>query len=240
MAGGHSPIPFAVNALRTERSLPTVHQWALSRSFRVDLDRLPAVASCTTPGSRILARAMQKLEDNNQQTDRKESPMIPDRLDKHEVFQFLRPDQLRAISDVAQVMECEAGKTIYERGAKADHFYVVLRGQVSLRLPSKSGVSIQIDELTEGAVFGSCVCFQFVEYSLNAQCTADSKLLKIESATLKELMDQDLLMGYTIQTQISRIYFNRYIQTMKKLQSIVMNLPLETEESAAERTPVAV
>ena len=51
-------------------------------------------------------------------------------------------------------------------------------------------------------------------------------------------MDQDLLMGYTIQTQISRIYFNRYIETMKKLQSIVMNLPIETAQPAAVRTPV--
>ena len=166
--------------------------------------------------------------------------MIPDRLDKHEVFQFLRPDQLRAISDVAQVMDFAAGETIYERGAKADHFYVVLDGQISLRLPGRSGVSIQIDELTEGAVFGSCVCFQFVEYSLNAQCTRDSKVLKIESATLKELMDQDLLMGYTIQTQISRIYFNRYIETMKKLQSIVMNLPLETTQPSVSKAPVSV
>jgi len=166
--------------------------------------------------------------------------MIPDRLDKHEVFQFLRPDQVRAISDVAKVVEFTAGETIYERGAKADHFYVVLEGQVSLRLPGQTGVSIQIDELTEGAVFGSCVCFQFVEYSLNAQCTRDSKLLKIESATLKELMDEDLLMGYTIQTQISRIYFNRYIETMKKLQSIVMNLPLESTQPAATAARVAV
>jgi len=104
--------------------------------------------------------------------------MIPDRLDKHEVFRFLRPDQVRAISDVAEVVEYQAGETIYEKGSKADHFYVVLDGQVSLRLPGQSGVSIQIDELTEG-VFGSCICFQLVEYSLNAQCTCDSKLLKI-------------------------------------------------------------
>jgi len=166
--------------------------------------------------------------------------MIPDRLDKNEVFQFLRPDQVRAISDVAQVVEYQAGDTIYERGTKADHFFVVLDGQVSLRLPSQSGVSIQIEELTTGAVFGSCICFQLVNYSLNAQCTRNSKLLKIESATLKELMDEDLLMGYTIQTQISRIYFNRYIQTMKKLQSIVMNLPLETAQPASTRTPVGV
>jgi len=166
--------------------------------------------------------------------------MIPDRLDKHEVFQFLRPDQVRAISDVAKVVNFSAGDTVYEKGSKADHFYVVLDGQVSLRLPGQSGVSIQIDELTEGAVFGSCICFQLVEYSLNAQCTRDSRLLKIESATLKELMDEDLLMGYTIQTQISRIYFNRYIDTMKKLQSVVMNLPLETTQPTASRTSVTV
>jgi CRP-like cAMP-binding protein len=166
--------------------------------------------------------------------------MIPDRLNKNEVFQFLRPEQVRAISDVAQVVEFEAGETIYQRGTTADHFFVVLSGQVSLRLPGTSGVSIQIEELTEGAVFGSCICFQLVDYSLNAQCTRNSRLLKIESATLKELMDQDLLMGYTIQTQISRIYFQRYIETMKKLQSIVMNLPLETSQSAPVRAEAAV
>jgi len=53
-------------------------------------------------------------------------------------------------------------------------------------------------------------------------------------------MDEDLLMGYTIQTQISRIYFNRYIDTMKKLQSVVMNLPLETTQPTASRTSVTV
>ena len=166
--------------------------------------------------------------------------MIPDRLDKHEVFQFLRPEQVRAISDVAAVVEFRAGETIYEKGATADHFFVVLEGQVSLRLPGQTGVSIQIDELTEGTVFGSCVCFQLATYSLNAQCTRDSKLLKIESATLKELMDQDLLMGYTIQTQISRIYFQRYIDTMNKLQSIVLNLPLQPTGSELEKATVTV
>jgi len=153
--------------------------------------------------------------------------MAVERLEGHEVFQFLRPDQMRAISDVAQVVDYRAGDTIYERGARAEHFFVLLDGQVSLRLPGKAGVSIQIDELTGGAMFGSCVCFQLVEYSLKAVCTEDSRLLKIESATLKELMDDDPMMGYTIQTQISRVYFNRYVETMRKLQSIVMNLPLE-------------
>jgi hypothetical protein len=53
-------------------------------------------------------------------------------------------------------------------------------------------------------------------------------------------MDGDLLMGYTIQTQISRIYFNRYIDTMKKLQSIVLSLPLETVQQEPANMPVGV
>jgi len=162
------------------------------------------------------------------------------RLEGQEVFQYLRPEQMKAISDVAEVVEFGAGETIYEKETRANHFYVVLEGQVSLRLPGQSDVSIQIDELTKGAMFGSCICFQFINYSLNAQCTAASKLLKIESATLKELMDGDLLLGYTIQTQISRIYFNRYIDTMKKLQSIVLNRPLETVQPASTNVPVGV
>jgi CRP-like cAMP-binding protein len=154
--------------------------------------------------------------------------MAVERLERHEVFQFLRPDQVMAISEAAEVMEYRAGETIYHKGEPAVFFYVVLDGQVSLRMPGKAGISIQVDELTTGAMFGSCVCFQLVDYSLTAQCTSDTKVLKLDAATLKALMDKDLVMGYAIQTQISRIYFNRYLDTMKKLQSIVLNLPIET------------
>jgi len=164
--------------------------------------------------------------------------MALERLDGQEVFQFLRPEQLKAISDVAEVVEYSAGDMIYEKDSPAEFFYVVLEGQVSLRMPGQSGVSLQVDALTVGAMFGSCVCFQFVDYSLDARCTSDSRLLKIESATLKELMDRDLVLGYTIQSQISRIYFHRYIDTMKKLQAIVLNLPLEPVEGDAARAPV--
>ena len=57
---------------------------------------------------------------------------------------------------------------------------------------------------------------------------AGKKLLKIKASTLKKLMDDDLVMGYAVQTAISQIYFKRYIETMNKLQAIVMNIPIET------------
>ncbi|MCU0305261.1 MAG: cyclic nucleotide-binding domain-containing protein [Thermoanaerobaculales bacterium] len=166
--------------------------------------------------------------------------MSVERLEGHEVFQFLRPEQLETISDVAEIVELEAGDVVYRKSTRADHFYVLLEGQVALRLPGKAGVSLQVEELTPGAMFGSCVCFKLTDYSLEARCTTDSKLLKIESATLRKLMDRDLVLGYTIQTQISRIYFHRYLDAMKKLQAIVLNLPLETASPAPAEVAVGV
>lgn len=160
--------------------------------------------------------------------------MAIEQLDRQEVFQFLRPDQMKKISDVSEVFSLAAGETVYEKGSLADHFFIVLEGQVSLRLPGYKGISIQIDELRPGAIFGSCMCFQLRDYSLDARCTRDSRLLKISSVALKKLMDDDLVMGYGIQTHISRIYFRRYIDTMTKLQSIVLNLPLEAVQSETQ------
>ena len=139
------------------------------------------------------------------------------RLMSHDVFQYLRPDQMNAISSAAEEITPEAGTFVFRRGEPAEDLYVVLEGQVRLRLPRPDGGSTLIDEVTEGAVFGSCVCFQIDTFMLNAQCTQDSRLLKIKAKTLKKLMDADLVMGYAVQTLISRVYFKRYVETMGKL-----------------------
>jgi CRP-like cAMP-binding protein len=145
----------------------------------------------------------------------------------HEIFQMLRPDQVSSLSSAAEEISLREGDVVFRRGEPADHLYVVLEGQVALRLGELEGVSVLIDEVGPESIFGSCVCFQIDAYTLSASCSADSRLLRIKASTLKKLMDEDLLMGYTIQTMISRSYFKRYVDTMRKLQAIVQSLPLE-------------
>ncbi len=156
---------------------------------------------------------------------------MPERLVAHDVFSFLRPEQVDAISERAERVRFAADAIVYERGEKADHIYTVLDGGVTLRLPGAAGFSVVIDQLGRGDMFGSCVCFQRDAYALTAQCAMDSELLRIESAALRDLMDRDLPMGYALQTRISAIYFGRYIETMRKLQAITMSLPLEHAQS---------
>jgi len=100
---------------------------------------------------------------------------------------------------------------------------------VSLRLPAEAtGVSVLIDELFEGDLFGGCVSDALDTYSLNAQCMEESEILAISVSALRAIMDEDPRMGYIIQSGISKIYFKRYVETMEKLQAVVMNIPVES------------
>ena len=75
--------------------------------------------------------------------------MAIETLRREEVFEFLRPDQVDALSNAAEVVRPRAGDLVYDQGEAADSLYVLLSGQVSLRLPGKAGVSILIDQLNE-------------------------------------------------------------------------------------------
>jgi CRP-like cAMP-binding protein len=155
--------------------------------------------------------------------------MVVARLEKQHVFDLLRAEQVDALSNASQVVKLKAGEEVYRKGEKALDFYIVLSGEVALRLPGKGGVSILIDQVTDGALFGSCVSLPLDCYMCSTQCTKDSELLKIRAEALKHLLDDDPRMGYAVQSHISRVYFERYMETMKKLQAIVMNIPIEPE-----------
>ena len=154
---------------------------------------------------------------------------VEERLESHDVFGFLTPKQVDSISNTAQAVRYKGGDTVYSQGEPAEFIYVVLEGEVLLRLPGKGGLSVPIDVATAGTMFGSCMCFDIKTYSTTAQCTQDSKLLKIPAVALSDLMDEDLRMGYAMQRRLSQVYFNRYLDTMRKLQTVVMSLPVEAD-----------
>ena len=150
-------------------------------------------------------------------------------LSSHDVFGFLQPTQLNSISDVAEVVSVAAGETVFRSGDPAEFLFAVLDGKVSLRLPREDGVTLQIEEVSTGALFGSCVCFDLSTYTLTAICSEDSTLLKINAASLKRVMDEDLAVGYPLQRMISRTYFKRYLDTMNRLRSVAESLALRVE-----------
>jgi len=153
-----------------------------------------------------------------------------ERLKRKHVFEFLTAEQIDALNKDSEIIDLKEGELVYQKGEKAEYLYVVLSGVVAIRLPERKTVSILIDELTEGTMFGSCVFPTLDSYFCSAQCAKESELLRIRSAALKKVLEDDPRTGYAIQARISQIYFKRYMETMKKLQAIVKSIPIESAE----------
>jgi CRP-like cAMP-binding protein len=104
----------------------------------------------------------------------------------------------------------------------------VREGSVALRGLGPGAVGLHIDEVRPGEIFGACICLGRDRYTLDAQCTAPTTLLRVRADTLKQMLDADPRLGYAVQATISAIYFRRYLETVTKLQAIVHSLPLVT------------
>jgi CRP-like cAMP-binding protein len=145
-------------------------------------------------------------------------------MEAQALFRFLRPEQVAAISDAAEPTSSRAGDIVYRQGSKARYSYIVVSGKVALLQQEGAGLGVIVDELGEGELFGTCVCLDLDTYTVTAQCTEDAELLRIEAPVLKKLMDEDLRMGYALQTQISKLYFKRYIESMTRSRATATHI----------------
>jgi CRP-like cAMP-binding protein len=152
--------------------------------------------------------------------------MQPTGVRGHTLFQMLQPEQVTALSDAAEEIVLEPGGAVYRHGDRAEFLYVVREGAVALRCNWAGGIGLHVDEVKPGEVFGACICFGRETYALDAQCEQRTKLLRIRADALKRLLDDDLRLGYTVQSYLSSVYYRRYIDTLTKLQAVVHSLPL--------------
>jgi CRP-like cAMP-binding protein len=152
--------------------------------------------------------------------------MPVEKLRKHELFQLLSPNEIERLSNVSGVAKLKEGEKVYSEGHPASHLFVLLKGRVELRRPTKGGPDLLVDDLLEGSVFGVSSLTGAERYLLNAECVVDSEVLKVEGAVLRQILDANPVVGYTIQRKIAQVFFKRYVDTMERLRTVVQAIPL--------------
>jgi CRP-like cAMP-binding protein len=150
--------------------------------------------------------------------------MGADRLERHELFALLNPMEMARLSEAAAVVTVKRGERLYSEGLPAGHFFVLLKGKVELRRPTKDGPGVVVEELAEGDIFGVSSLVGAERYLLNAECVEDAGVLKIERGALRRLLDENPVVGYAIQKKISAVFFSRYVDAMERLESITRAL----------------
>ena len=149
-------------------------------------------------------------------------------LTGHDIFRSFLPEQVAAISKCASARKLEKGDIIYQPDRKATHVFVLLDGQVELRLPSgTSELGFLVSRVSKGELFGIAPLLKSECYTTSALCTRASKVLFIEAKPLIEMLSNHPLLGFKIMTVVAGAYFSRYQSLIERVQRALSDLAVE-------------
>jgi len=144
-------------------------------------------------------------------------------VEEKEIFSLLTSKQVAEISEVAVIKDFEEGQIIYDQKETAKNLFILLEGEVSLRIPSKKDVSIEnfsleIEKITNhGELFGTNLLFGLNRYMSRARVKKSSKIMILDAEKFLSIIRENRS-EFVIMTYLAKVYFQRYINTMKELE----------------------
>lgn len=148
-------------------------------------------------------------------------------LKGHELFHNLSVEEVDGISSFSERRGFDKGDTIFPHGQMADKVYLLLEGGVHLRLPAKpEEFRIIVSKLEKGDLFGLSPLVGMDRYTLEALCVEDAEVLAIDAKRFRALLEADCTAGFVIMSEVAQAYFDRYLNLLNRLQSIVLQIPL--------------
>ena len=144
-------------------------------------------------------------------------------IEEKEIFSLLTSKQIAEISEFAEVKDFEEDQIIYNPQETARDLYILLEGEVSLRVPSKKDLSfdnfsIEIERITNnGQLFGTNLLFGLNKYMTRARVKKPSKIMIIHAERFLHIIRENRS-EFAIMSYLAKVYFERYIDTMKELE----------------------
>ena len=144
-------------------------------------------------------------------------------IEEKEIFSLLTSKQVAEISEVANIKDFEEGQIIYDQKEGAKNLFILLGGEVSLRIPSKKDMnfenfSLEIEKINNhGELFGPNLLFGIKRYVTRSRVTKPTKLMIIDAKKFLDIIRENKS-EFVIMSYMAKVYFQRYINAMKEFE----------------------
>lgn len=158
-------------------------------------------------------------------------------LKANQVFSYLKPEEIEFLSKYAMTEEHKAGAFIYRKGQPASRAYVLLEGEVVLRVPSQASPNLMLEQAGPGTLFGASVLLG-EKYMVTAQCLTDCKIMSLGKTPLEQIVEANPRMGLVIEKYLAEFYYQRSLDLMHVVEALMRGAPPE-DDSAWKRGAIA-
>lgn len=144
-------------------------------------------------------------------------------IEESEIFSLLTSKQIALLSDIAVIKNFEEGEVIYDQKEKADSIFILLEGEVSLRLPGKNDISAEtfsseIEKIYKhGTLFGTNYLFGVKRYVSRAKVLKSAKIMILDGEKFLNIIRENKS-EFVIMAYLAKVYFHRYVNAMKEIE----------------------
>ncbi|NWH05385.1 Crp/Fnr family transcriptional regulator [Desulfobacter latus] len=129
------------------------------------------------------------------------------------------PDHLlKMISEVAQLNIYGKDTLLFSQGENIDLFYMIVMGQVALKVPLDEDIDVIFDILQAGRSLGSSAMLSDAKASYTAICQEPCEIMTLNGKTLQNLFNDNKEIGYYLMAGVA----GQYKRTMDRRLRIIL------------------
>jgi len=132
---------------------------------------------------------------------------------KHPFWSGLNLSYFRLLRECATCERYQAGQLLFQEGQEADHFFLILTGQVRLDafVPGRGSVTIQT--VNAGAALGWSWLFPPYKWHFSAHANEKTELIAFDAQFLRATSEANHDFGYELIKRVSSVLLQRLHET---------------------------
>ncbi|WP_031506227.1 cyclic nucleotide-binding domain-containing protein [Streptomyces megasporus] len=121
----------------------------------------------------------------------------------------LPPEGRERLMEFAREVSFPAGARIFEEGHRADRFWVIRTGSVTLDLHVPGRRAAAVETLSPGDLLGWSWLFPPHTWHLGAEALSPVRAVEFDAARVRELCEEDPVLGRAVSMKVAEIVAHR-------------------------------
>jgi len=147
------------------------------------------------------------------------------------IFGELNERELEEVAKLATVEKRGAGSRVIAERGKASMLYLVKEGKVAIRMTSRDGHEVTIDELGPGELFGWSAVLDHPMFTAAVWTLEDSTFILFDGQQLRRLFEVNNHIGYRVMKSIADVISSR----LENLRARLVDQPFKPEWLTSRR-----
>jgi CRP/FNR family cyclic AMP-dependent transcriptional regulator len=144
----------------------------------------------------------------------------PEVLRRYPYFAGIGEATLKSIAMIAEEESVAAGTQLFAEGDKVAALSVIVRGEIDIQYLLGNGELRTVDTLMDGELLCWSALVEPFKCTAMAKAVKKTELVSIAADKLRELCDNDSLLGYKLGLRVAKLLAHRLESTRLQLASL--------------------